>query len=343
MQMTVAPLSIKLPRMVGVQNIEALMECCSDIRHSSGDVVIDCSEVAHFDPLGMTVLVAALESLGTKCNISMPWLSTSIASYLDRMDFFKRISVDDVVIPGNQRHDRTGSLLEITLLRDGASSEVVANNLATAVVGAIVGRSAKPIDFESTDTEFNQYYDPIRYALSELVENALTHARNAGCFDASVWIASQYYPQYGVVQISVVDDGCGFLATLCNHPEVKSKTHAASILAALKPRVSCNRDAGPFAVSVNEGVGLTTTVKIAKASGGQVHIVSGDSLYFDTGKEEIKRNERIRGLTRSWDGVVISATFDRKKLPSVRISDLLPNDDFNAADKSSGIALNFID
>ena len=224
MNITAAPLNIKLPKLVGVKSICTLMESCSAIRQSSGDVMIDCSDVVHIDPLGMTVLVAALESVDGNRRISMPWLSTSITSYLARMDFFERISVDSVNIPNHQRNDQSGSLLEITLLRDSASAEEVADKLATAVVGLIVGRAPKPVDFDSGDSEFEQYYVPIRYSLSELVENALTHARREGRFGASVWIASQYY-QRGIVHISVVDDGCGFLATLANHPEEIGRAH----------------------------------------------------------------------------------------------------------------------
>ena len=68
-----------------------------------------------------------------------------------------------------------------------------------------------------------------------------------------------------------------------DHPELQEKTHAAAIRTALKPKVGCNRDIGPFGESVNEGVGLTTTVRIAKATGGDVHIVSGDTLFLDGG------------------------------------------------------------
>ena len=182
-------------------------------------------------------------------------------------------------------------------------------------------------DPEVPDTEYDQYYRPLRYALSELIENALTHARRQGAFDSSVWVAAQYYKDAqtgGRVQVAVVDNGCGFLATLQHHPELPEKTHGAAIRTALKPKVSCNRDIGPFGESVNEGVGLTTAVRISKATGGDVHIVSGDALFFECGGIAIKRSEQLRPLPSKWDGVAISATFICKKLPSVSIPDLLP-------------------
>ena len=100
--------------------------------------------------------------------------------------------------------------------------------------------------------------------------------------------------------------------------------HGAAIQTALKPKVSCNRDMGPFGESVNEGVGLTTTVKISRATGGEVHIISGDALLVVGGVTTWKRNEQVRPLPGKWDGVAISATFICQKLPLIKIADLLP-------------------
>jgi hypothetical protein len=337
---------VKLPSRVGVSSIANLIEISNQIMTTAGDVELDCSEVHFFDPFGMTLLVALLESIDDKREVSMPWLSLGIASYLDRMDFFSRLNIQGVEVPANRaRSDLQGTLLEITMVRNGESSEQIADRLATAVVGKIVGRGPEPVDFDKPESEFDRYYKPIRYALSELIENALTHARRDGHHDASVWIASQYYnyAQGGMVQIAVVDNGCGFLATLRNHAEVREPTHASAILAALKPRVSCNRDLGPYGESVNQGVGLTTTARIAKATGGDIHIVSGDALVRENNNPATKRRDRSVSLPAAWNGVAISATFDRAMLPNIRISDLLPKDGIDQPGSPQKVNLNFID
>lgn len=294
---------------------------------SGGDIELDCSEVRFFDPLGMTVLVAAIESLDSNRQVAMPWLSRRTTSYLERMDFFERIDVHGVELPQNrQRNDQRHKLLEITKVGDGESSEALADRLANAIVVGIIGRQARPTSFTAPDLEFEGHYIPLRYALSELLENALTHARRHGRGGASVWVACQYYKSAngGKVQIAVVDNGCGFLATLRAHEELVEASHAGAILTALKPMVSCNRDIGPYAESINEGVGLTTTVKIAKATGGAVHIVSGDALVTESSLGPIKRGDRAQLLPACWDGVAISATFEQQHLPNIRIGDLLP-------------------
>ena len=54
----------------------------------------------------------------------------------------------------------------------------------------------------------------------------------------------------------------GQKGTLREHATLRdlpSKTDLEAILAALRPRVSCNRDLGIFNDSVNQGIGLTTT------------------------------------------------------------------------------------
>lgn len=319
---------VSLPQTVGVNNLPNLIEALSQIGTGPGDVELDCANVNFVDPLGMTVLAAVLETLDKRRRVTMRWLKTSTAGYLERMDFFNGISVEGVNIPQNRiRHDQRSNLLEITRVVGTDKSEAVAEQLATAIVGKIIGRGPKPADFNAPDTEFDQYCHPLRYALSELIENALTHAKREGAFNASVWVAAQYYKDQqsgGRIQVAVVDNGCGFLATLQNHVELRVKTHAEAIRTALKPKVSCNRDIGPYGESVNEGVGLTTTVRIAKATGGSVHIVSGNAIFTDGELRGVKRRDQVQPLGSVWNGVAISATFVCQKLPEIRIDQLLP-------------------
>jgi hypothetical protein len=322
-------INVSLPRTLGVNNLASLIKGLSQIHTGAGNVALDCANVEFVDPLGMTILAAALEPLDRQRRVSMLWLPTNIAGYMERMDFFNGISVEGVNVPQNRtRNDQSGNFLEITRVVDSGKSEAVADQLATAIVGKIIGRGPKPVNFnEPPDTEYNQYYIPLRYALSELLENALTHARREGAFNASVWVAAQYYKDQqsgGRIQVAVVDNGCGFLATLQNHTELRSKTHAEAIRTALKPKVSCNRDIGPFGESVNEGVGLTTTVRIAKETGGAVHIVSGDAMFKDGELSSVKRRDQVQALEGKWNGVAISATFACRKLPAIRIDQLLP-------------------
>jgi|GEM_PF-731685 len=322
-------ITLELPEMVGVKHIVPLMAALSQVRTSPGDIELDCSRVKFLDPLGITTLAAAVkEALAKGRRVSMPWLATTTTSYLERMNFFVDMDIGAVDVPKHRnRTDQRGNLLEITRIVESGQSEAVADQLAAAIVTMIIGRGQKPFNFQVPDTEYDQYYRPLRYALSELIENALTHARRKGAFNSSVWVAAQYYKDAhtgGRVHVAVVDNGCGFLATLQNHPALPEKTHGAAIRTALKPKVSCNRDIGPFGEIVNEGVGLTTTVLISKATGGDIHIVSGNALLMEGGLASKKRRDQVRTLQGEWGGVAISATFLCQNLPSINIPKLLP-------------------
>lgn len=322
-------LRLLLPEVLGVTQIVPLMAALSQVRAARSSLELDCSRVRFVDPLGITALAAAIKGvLAQGQRVATPWLGNNIASYLERMNFFVGLEVDAVNIPQNRtRHDQRGNLLEITHIVDSAQSEAVADQLAAAIVTMIIGRAQRPVNFHAPDTEYDQYYRPLRYALSELVENALTHARREGASDSSVWVAAQYYKDTqtgGRVHMAVVDNGCGFLATLRNHPQLPEKTHGAAIRSALLPKVSCNRDMGPFGGTVNEGVGLTTTVRIARATGGEVHIVSGDALYSDGTAAVQRRRDQLHPLPGPWGGVAVSATFVCQQLPLVNIAELLP-------------------
>lgn len=322
-------ISLTLPEVVGVRDIAPLIAVLSEARAAQGNVELDCSKVRFIDPLGMTTLSAVISDVQAReRRVALTWLDVKTVSYLERMNFFVDKDIDAVVVPINrQRNDLSSKLLEITHVVDTGASETVADQLAAAIVIMIIGRGEKTPADQTIDLEFSQYYRPLRYALSELIENSLTHARREGARHASVWVAAQFYKDDqvgGRVEVAVVDNGCGFLATLKNHTDLPEKTHGAAIKTALKPKVSCNRDIGPFGESVNEGVGLTTTVRLSKETGGTVNIVSGDAFFTENQVIAKRRSDQIKVLPGCWDGVAISMSFTGAKLPTVKISDLLP-------------------
>lgn len=209
--------------------------------------------------------------------------------------------------------------LELTRLDSQRGVADAAFRLAQALVGHIPGVDPNELPDEMSGfTTFDRLVEPIQYALNELLENAMTHARRQGFANASVWIASQYYPKKNLIQLGVVDNGCGFLASLRGHPELRREHHLDAILTALKPRISCNRDLRLNMDSVNQGVGLTTTCRIAEHTGGRLVIVSGDAIHDTSGRS---------GLLASgayWQGVAIAMECRRDRLPAIRFRELLP-------------------
>jgi hypothetical protein len=159
--------------------------------------------------------------------------------------------------------------------------------------------------------------EPLQYALNELLENALTHARRGNKY-ACVWVVSQYYPKKDLIRLGVVDNGCGFLESLSSHSELLQKRHLQSILLALRPRISCNRDLGLFNDSVNQGVGLTTACRIAEHADGRMILASGNAMHSTSGYSG--ENPDVY-----WQGVAVAMEVNRTKLADVRIGELLPS------------------
>ena len=325
-------MKLKLPRTLGTRNHAGLFALAGEITRSEDtSIELDASELEFIDPHGLTVLGALLSPLVDR-HISMPWLKTEFAGYLDRMDFFKHCVIRDVEIPDWRRHPHPKSLVELTCITDSTKTDVIANRLADAITGKLT--SAAP-DEETDDDGKNQYARfryPLWYSLSELLENSVTHAKQHGYLRSNVWVAAQYYEKNKEVKMSVVDNGCGFLKSLAATPELRNKTHADAIRTALKERVSCNRDSPYIHGHGNQGVGLTTTMRIANGARGKLMIASGNS-YLET--------ENMRGSLLPdngvWNGVAIAFSCRRHALPGINVRRLLPTTEINLQNE-----LNFV-
>ena len=253
----------------------------------------------------------------------MPWMPKYIAGYMARMNFFDHYDIESIDIPAWGRNDLREKLVELTRVESHADSDAVANRLADAMTGALTDADpAGRIEAKSGKNQYEKFRHPIWYSLSELLENSLTHARQKGNLRACVWVAAQYYEKTGVVKMAIVDNGCGMLATLEGHDKLPEKTHHAAIRTALIPRVSCNRDGTLYNTQGNQGVGLTTTARIARAARGALMIASGDSYAHS-------HNPRIGGRLPNegyWQGVSVGFHCHRRDLPSVRVGDLMPRE-----------------
>ncbi|MGB0722302.1 MAG: ATP-binding protein [Gammaproteobacteria bacterium] len=280
---------------------------------------MDASGLAFIDPFGLTILGSSFVELREwNQQAVITGLNQDMGGYLERMDLFRGVELPDCETRQSHRHDRRDSLVELTAIHSVQEAHTAAPRLARTLTGA---------DPESALVSHDgmRYEDPgltlsqnLGYVLGELLENALTHARRHGFTGAKVWVAGQYYPSRDTVRLAVTDTGCGFLSTLESHPNLVEHNHHGAILTAMQPRVSCNRDVGILADSINEGVGLTTTVRIAEAAGGRAFLVSGDGYHSTMG------GTGAFSSGAHWQGVSIALEIPRGGLLGINIRDHLP-------------------
>lgn len=305
--------AIRFPSTLSASDPDAIFDLCSQIATSTGDIALDATDLKFVDPLGLATLRATLECQEEDREFQILWMDPKLISYLVRMDFFEGLNVEGIdVQSGRNPQGEPDNCVELLRVTDTSQSEEIASRLVHAMTGIKKDPSAAE--------EMEPYRRPLEYALKELLENALSHAKKDGNFGSSVWVACQHFAAPGTVRLAIVDNGCGFLATLKDHAKLREQTHGAAIQTALIERVSCNR--GPHLAyetdSQNQGVGLTTTAKIASAAEGFLVIASGDAWFrTDAGIE-------ARLEKSSWKGVAIAFTCKREMLPHIDISKLLP-------------------
>lgn len=225
------------------------------------------------------------------------------------MDVFEHCHVDHDAT--RERRPRQDSLVEVRRIHEQAHIGEAAERLVQAMTGQLMEGL---LDDEDPDRMRARPSDRLmvmlRYILVELIENALTHGRTRGFDHSCVWVAANYFPASGYVRLAFVDNGCGFLTALRDHPDVRSApSDTIAIQAALRPFVSSNRGVGILDSTSNQGIGLTISRDIAVDSQGSIRITSGSASIRHDGQGERRRQHRI-----GWQGALIQAKLSRNAL-----------------------------
>jgi len=311
------------PARLTVDRPDGLIALCSAMLGPDDNVLLDARALRFADPFGLALLGSTCHMLRQRDQVvRVSGLASSVSTYLQRMDVFHGVELVDCAPARGLRWDRRDALMELTRLDQPRDIDSAANQLANAMVGGMPDIDPhEPLDEMTCMNRADRIAGPISYALAELLNNSFSHARRLRHEHACVWVASQFYPSSGLLQLAVVDNGCGMLETLRDHVAMRHllrKTDLDAILVALRPRVSCNRDLGVFKDSVNQGVGLTTVSRIAEHALGRLVVVSGSGLHDPLG-----RSRRLAHSAR-WRGVAIALECRRDALAGVNYRELLP-------------------
>lgn len=310
-----------LPAYLTAQSYASTVAVSRQVLDADDDIDLNAAKVRFVDPFGVTLAGSIFRrALRQGRRVRIRGLNSDVRGYLTRMDLFEGVEFVDGTPSRAGRRNRADSLVELTHLQQQGEVGAASYRLAQALVGAMTMDAGEDTPDEMTGYRPSERLEePIQYALNELLENALTHAKMHGFQGACVSVAGQYYPKTDRVQLSVTDNGCGFLSSLRGHHDLLGETHQEAILLGLQPRVSHNRDLGLSDETVNEGVGLTTVVRIAERAGGKAMILSGDFMHDTAAQTSGLLPEGV-----FWQGVAVVLEFRRDQLQNVRYRDLLP-------------------
>lgn len=327
-------MDIVLPKRLEAKSLEVIFKLANTILSEESDVVLDASELIFIDPLAAVILRVVIEKRHDK-SVKIDFLHRNITTHLTRMGFFDNVDIIGV------DYDDSELLIEdavrITKIQDYDQAEQIATRLATGVTKQLTSHDPlAPADEHDGRNDFERYRYPLEYSLKELLENSFTHARREGRSNSSVWVACHVAERERRVRMVIVDDGCGLLCSLKNHPRVAAeKTDARAIQAALEAKVSCNRSTALNMVlgeSENQGIGLTVTSSIAREAKGHLTIVSGNGW----GETKNATFQPFEDVNATWDGVCILFSCISTTLPTLSVSSLMP-----AEDEIEGLELSF--
>ena len=319
---------ITTPKFLTERNIKQLISFCNCVLTNDEEkITIDAESLSFVDPLGLCLVSATCDSITNNGQqVEIINLSKDQTSYLTRMDLLNNENII-CEVANHSRQDRRTSLVEIKKLTAVNQVDKCANDISNAIVGSIPDLDPNQAPDEMTGfTDIERLTDPISYILTELLQNALTHGRRNGFNDASVWVAAQYYSSNDTIQLSVIDNGAGYLSTLRDHPDLISADHLGAIRTALLPDTTCNInfDLNGFE-SVNQGIRLTVVHDLSLAANGKLTIASGDSILRSF------RNNTPQLETDEWQGSLISIEMSRQTLKTLNIRDVINNYQLNTA------------
>jgi len=307
---------VRLPAYTTVQSILELLGCAEKLFQAiDTGVVCDGQDVKFIDPCAIAVLSCIADHYKRSgASVQLIGFSKNILSYLLRMDAFEGFI--DQKFKRGVRHDRADSLLEVTQISKDERTDAASERLVSSLLGAMTDL---PEDEESDGmtyrTQRSSLEEPLEYIFTELLDNVFQHGRRNSS-DVSAWVCSQYYKSNDYVRFAIVDNGCGILHSLSEHPDLIEKTDAAAIQLALRERTSGNPTLLLMGSdhSANQGVGLTVVLKMVEMAGGKMWIASGCSALRLDGK--IKKLQS----TSSWQGCVLAIEIKRSSLMKVRIN-----------------------
>ena len=309
---------IRLPRLMLGANLPQLVSIAAELEDDEARIVdVDATELITAEPVALCLLAAALERLDRRGQRAIVRnVSPRVKDSLERMD---------VLAPWlrEAEHGDRGppqAPVQARRVSSGRNANAIANALARGIASFVPEEDLAAIVEDDPDLRrYRAVEQPIGYVMTELLDNALNHSRAGGFGHSAAWIAAQYYPAGDLMRVCVLDDGCGILRTLRDHPKVVPKTDVVAVETAFEPFLSCKRDVRVFRDSTHQGIGLTVCRDLCLLAGGSIQAVSGRAWVTNPGSDRAVR----ANLNTGYQGAILSLEFHRRAITPNTVGEIL--------------------
>lgn len=277
----------------------------NDLPTNSESYIFDFSSISFFEPFGMLYFITQLR----KFREQYPKSKFSAKNY-DRhtyaahMGFFRAFGLKHGNSPGEapgSSHYVPISNLDLSNLDNEAKSkyedkretlERISHKLASVLIRENSG------DLNETLT----------FSLREIFRNVFEHANIS-----NLWYVAQHWPQRGVVEVCILDEGVGITKSLQKNPHLTVKSDIEALQLSLLPGISgVAYKGGPRQTNdpwANSGYGLFMTSQLCQ-KGGSFILISGN------GGIRLEKNVQTNFECR-FDGTAIRLQFNVEEIQSL--------------------------
>jgi hypothetical protein len=309
---------IRLPRLMLGPDLAHLLVIAAEIEDDEAYVVeVDAADLITAEPMALCLLASALAHVARRGQRAMVRnVDPRVKENLERMD---------VLAPWLHATEVTGrgppqAPIQARRVSSGKDANAIANALARAIASFVPEEDLAALLHDDPDLRrYRAVEQPVGYVMSELLDNSLSHSRAGGFGHSAAWVAAQYYPAGDLMRVCVLDDGCGFLRTLRDHPKVVPKTELVAVETAFEPFLSCKRDVGFFRDSTHQGIGLTVCRDLCLLAGGRIEAISGRAWVTNPGCETAVRT----ALSPGHQGAILNLEFHRRSITPNSIGEIL--------------------
>ena len=249
-------LEINLTDTKNVTNLIAALNPLFEYENEDLEVKVG---VSRYNDLMQAVLAVSAINFAKLHNKDVQIKYAYTHQYLQRMNFYSALGLN--LSEDFARHQAADRLQEICNLTSKSSMTIVNNIL-------LIIKEKIKID--------KNLWGTLSYCFWEIVDNIQLHAESS----IGGYTVVQYYPSKHIVEIDLVDAGCGILTSMKKNQQFLTISEATALVLCIQEGITDGDGCGN---------GLYHTTRFIKANKGDFYIYSGHHmLYIRNGKLSVK-------------------------------------------------------